>query len=390
VSNGLAIIMAEAVFVTRTATFLPHAPVENGRMEALLGTPGTRASRVRRVVLRQNGIVSRHYVVDPATGVPTFNNAQLTAEAVRQLCGDGFALSDIRCLVTGTSLPDQLMPNHAVMVHGEIGGPNCEVVATAGVCLSGLTALKYAWLAVRAGEHANAVATGSEIASLMMRAQRYSPELDRQADEVEAHGELAFEKDFLRWMLSDAAGAFLVEDRPRAVGPSLRIDWVDIFSYANELPVCMYAGAEKDANGRLRSWLDFSHDELGERSVLALKQDVRLLNAKVVEYCLVRPLRTLIPRRELHADSIRWFLPHLSSQYFAAPAEEALARVGLPIPRSRWFTNLETRGNTGSASMYLMVHDLYGSGRLQRGDRILCMVPESGRFSTGFMHMTVV
>jgi len=382
--------MADAAYITRTAAFLPHAPVDNDNMEAVLGTAGARASRVRRVVLRQNGIVARHYVVDPSTGAASFNNAQLTAQAVRQLCGDGFALNDIRCLVTGTSLPDQLMPNHAVMVHGEIGGPNCEVVATAGVCLAGLTALKYAWLAVRAGEHPNAVATGSEVASLLMRAQRYAPEFDRRAEEVEAHGELAFEKDFLRWMLSDAAGAFLVEARPREVGPSLRIDWVDIFSYANELPVCMYAGAEKESDGTLRGWLDFSHEELGDRSVLALKQDVRLLNANVVEYCLARPLRTLIPRRDLAADSINWFLPHLSSRYFAAPAEEALQRVGLPIPRGRWFTNLETRGNTGSASMYLMLHDLYGSGRLRRGDRILCMVPESGRFSTGFMHLTVV
>ena len=68
-----------------------------------------------------------------------------------------------------------------------------------------------------------------------------------------------------------------------------------------------------------------------------------MLNANVVEYCLARPLRTLIPRRELQADQIRWFLPHLSSQFFAAPVEEALKRVGLPIPRSRWFTEDSTR-----------------------------------------------
>ncbi len=381
--------MADA-YITRTAAFLPHAPVANDGMEAVLGTPGGRPSRVRRVVLRQNGILSRHYVVDPATGAPKYNNAQLTAQAIRDLCDDGFGLSDIRCLVTGTSLPDQLIPNHAVMVHGEIGGPNCEVVATAGVCLSGLTALKYAWLAVRSGEHPNAVATGSEVASLLMRAQRYAPELDRQVDEVETHPELAFEKDFLRWMLSDASGAFLVQNTMRERGPSLRIDWIDLFSYANELPVCMYAGAEKQEDGSLRSWLDYSHDEIGDRSVFALKQDVRLLNDNVVEACLARPLRTLIPRRALVADEVTWFVPHLSSKFFVGPAEDALRRAGLPIPRARWFSNLDTRGNTGSASMYVMLHELYGSGRLKRGNTILCVVPESGRFTTGFMHLTVV
>lgn len=378
------------VYITRTAVFLPHAPVANDDMEAVLGMAGGRPSRARRVVLRQNGIAARHYVIDPGTGVPSFNNAQLTAQAVRALFDEGFALSDLRCLATGTSLPDQLMPNHAVMVHGEIGGPNCEVVATAGICLAGLTALKYAWLAVRAGEHPNAVATGSEVASLLMRAQRYEPELDRCAQRIEAQPELAFEKDFLRWMLSDAAGAFLLEGSPRETGPSLRVDWIDLFSYANELPVCMYAGAEKDATGRLQSWLGLSHHELGDRSVFALKQDVRLLNARVVDACVTRPLATLIARRGLEAQAVDWFLPHLSSRYFAAPVEAAIARAGLPIPASRWFSNLDQRGNTGSASLYLMVHDLRASGRLRRGDRLLCLIPESGRFSTGFMHLTAV
>ncbi|HXF46795.1 MAG TPA: beta-ketoacyl-ACP synthase III [Burkholderiaceae bacterium] len=382
--------MAKTAFITRTGAFLPNEPVGNERMEQVLGLAGARPSRARRVILRSNGIVTRHYAIDPATGRRTHSNAALTAQAVRNLCGDEFALADIHCLVTGTSLPDQLMPNHAVMVHAELGNPACEVVATAGICLSGLSALKYAWLTVRAGEHENAVATGSEVASALLRAQRYAPEFDNQAELLVAHPELAFEKDFLRWMLSDGAGAVLVQDRPGAGTPSLRIDWIDLFSYAHELPVCMYAGTEKDAAGRLTSWLDCAHDELGARSVLALKQDVKLLNAHVVEYCLQRPLATLIERRGLTAADVDWFLPHMSSQFFAAPIEQALERVGFALPRSRWFSNLAQRGNTGAAALYLMLHDLVASGRLQRGQRILCLVPESGRFSTGFMHLTVV
>src|SRR5260221_13584604 len=58
------------------------------------------------------------------------------------------------------------MPNHAVMVHGELGAPVCEAVATAGVCLSGATALKYGWMSVVSGGARNAVVTGSGLAAV--------------------------------------------------------------------------------------------------------------------------------------------------------------------------------------------------------------------------------
>jgi 3-oxoacyl-[acyl-carrier-protein] synthase-3 len=382
--------MSKDVFITRTASFFPLAPVGNDGMEGLLGMTGGRPSRARKITLKNNGIKSRHYVIDPATGAVRYTNAQLTAEAVRRLTGDGFAIDDIACLSTGTSLADQLMPSHGVMVHGELGRHACEVIATTGVCVAGAAALKYAWLAVRAGEHPNAVATGSEIASVVFRSTRYAAETDRQVSELGERPELAFEKDFLRWMLSDGAGAFLLQDQPNPAGPSLRIDWLDILSYAHEMPVCMYAGAKKNADGTLTSWMQFSHEELGRESILAIRQDVKLLNANAVGYCLERPLARIAARRHLRPEEIDWFLPHMSSEYFRQPIANGLEKIGLPIPPERWFTNLTTRGNTGSASMYVMLDELVRSGRLRRGERILCFVPESGRFTSAFLHLTVV
>lgn len=382
--------MTRDVFITRTASFLPLAPVGNDAMEAALGQAGERPSRTRRITLRSNGITARHYVTDPATGAVRYSNAQLAAEAVRALADERFRLDEIACLSCGTSIPDQILPGHGVMVHGELGSAPCEVITTAGVCAAGATALKYAWLAVRSGEAANAVATASEAVSLNLRATRYAAETDRTADELEARPELAFEKDFLRWMLSDAAGAVLLQPAPAADGPSLRVDWIDIASYAHELPACMYAGAEKNDDGSLTGWARFPHEELGRRSVLAIKQDVKLLNAKIIEYCLDRPLGAIKARRGLTAEAIDWFLPHMSSEYFRQPIADGLARIGLPIPSERWFTNLATRGNTGSASFFLMLDELLRSGHLRRGQRLLALVPESGRFTSAYLHFTVV
>ena len=375
-----------AVYITRSASCLPNAPVENDAVEAILGQVGPRPSRARRVVQRSNGIRRRYYAIDPTTGRPTHSNASLTAQAVRGLLGDGFALEDLALLACGTSNPDQLMPNHAVMVHGELGASLCEAVATAGVCISGVTALKYAWMSVLTGAARNAVATGSETASLALRAQNYD---NARADDVaalEAQPQLAFDRDFLRWMLSDGAGALLLEPAPRP-GLNLRIEWIEVFSYAHELPACMYLGAKKQPDGSLAGWAQFPAREREAQDLFAIMQDVRLLNEAVADYTLVKPLARLKARRSLSADEVSWFLPHMSSEYFRAQVVEGLARAGLAIPPERWFTNLATVGNTGSAAFYLMLDELVKSGRVRHGERLLAFVPESARFSSAFVSL---
>jgi 3-oxoacyl-[acyl-carrier-protein] synthase-3 len=46
----------------------------------------------------------------------------------------------------------------------------------------------------------------------------------------------------------------LLQSQPRADGISLRIEAIELFSYAHKLPVCMYAGAQKDQEGNLVGW----------------------------------------------------------------------------------------------------------------------------------------
>jgi len=377
-------------YITRTGACLPNAPVENDDMERLLGQVGPKPSRARRTVLRSNGIVRRHYAIDPETLRFNDTNAGMTAKAVRALETPREPLPPVGCLACGTSMADQLMPGHAVMVQGELGWPGCEVVSTAGVCVAGMTALKYAVMAVLSGQHAAAVATGSELSSASMKAAAFSPEIEARADSLEEHPELAFEKDFLRWMLSDGAGAVLLERAPRADGVSLRVDWLDIVSYAGEMETCMYAGAVKRSDGRLEGWRCVPPDECLSASVMAVKQDVKLLHDAVVRYTVEKPLLELTTRRGLRASLIDHFLPHYSSLFFRDRLQAGLRRAGQDIPQERWFTTIGTCGNTGSASIYVTLDALFRSRRIARGERLLCFVPESGRFSSAYLHLTAV
>jgi 3-oxoacyl-[acyl-carrier-protein] synthase-3 len=377
------------VFINRISASLPHDPVDNEQMEARLGMVGGKPSRARKLVLRRNGIQQRHYVIDPQTGEPSMTNAQLSAAAIRGLVGDGFTLGSLDCLVASTSSPDQVMPGHGVMVHGELGNPPCEVATTAGICLCGMTALKYAWMSVASGESRNAVACGSEVASTLMQARNFNAEYESRVEELENHPEIAFEKDFLRWMLSDGAGAVLLQDRPNASGLSLRVDWLDILSFADQMPACMYAGAEMQ-DGSLRGWSRYDADERARHSLMAIKQDVKLLNDNIVKYTVVEALRRIMARRELRVADIDWFLPHYSSEFFRERLATGLAEVDLAIPMARWFTNLTRKGNTGAASIFIILEELFNGGQLRSGQKLLCYVPESGRFSSAFMHLTVV
>ena len=105
---------------------------------------------------------------------------------------------------------------------------------------------------------------------------------------------------------------------------------------------------------------------------------------------MTKPLKELVEKGQLKPEEISYFLPHYSSGYFRDKVYEGMKEAGCDIPQEQWFTNLSTKGNTGSASIYIILEELFHSGRLLKGEKLLCYIPESGRFSTAFMQLEVV
>jgi 3-oxoacyl-[acyl-carrier-protein] synthase-3 len=373
-------------YITRVSGFLPGEPVNNDKMESYLGFIGGKASRSKAIILRNNRILSRHYAINE-NGEVMYSNAEMTAEAVRMLWDAEFGHEQTEMLACGTTSPDFLLPSHASMVHGLLEGNRMEVLSNSGSCLAGFQGLKSVWMNVRCGLKKNGIATGSELMSLNMRSDFFEEESKRLA-ELEKEPYIAFEREFLRWMLSDGASAVLVENAPRGE-LSLRIDWMEATSYANELPVCMYMGGNKNENGLLGGWRTHTPEEWLSKSVFAIKQDTRLLSNYIV-HCGGRFLSELIPKYTLKTTEIDWFLPHLSSMFFEDKIDAELKNIGFEIPKDKWFTNLPSVGNVGSASVFFFLDELMKTGRLRKGQRILIMVPESARFSYGYAHLTVV
>lgn len=375
-------------YIVRTSTFFPNNPVSNEEMEEYLGYINNKPSKSKRIVLRNNGITNRYYALEKG-GKVTHTNAQMTALAVRGLFnGHPEGLDAIELLSCGTSSPDQLMPSHGVMVHGWLPETRAiEVVSPSGVCCAGMHALKYAYMAIKTGNVKNAIATGSERMSVSLKAEQFEEEVQKLI-ELEENPYISFEKEFLRWMLSDGASAFLMSDTKNEQGLSLRVEWLEGVSYAQEMEACMYMGSDKLKDGTLKSFHEYTAHELNEHSILSIKQDVKLLSEYIVPLG-GRKLKELFETKGMKPDDITYFLPHMSSNFFKSKIYERLEYNGIGIPYEKWFVNLSTVGNVGAASVYMMVDELFRSGKLKKDDKILLLVPESSRFSYMYGLLTV-
>ncbi|WP_149239495.1 beta-ketoacyl-ACP synthase III [Dyadobacter sp. 32] len=380
--------MSEA-YITRIAKFLPNEAVSNEEMEQYLGYINGKPSKSKAIVLRNNKIKSRYYAITK-DGTVTHTNAEMAALAVRALFADApDTLKEIDLLSCATSSADQLMPSHGVMVHGHLPETeSIEVVSPSGVCCAGMHAFKYAYMSVRLGEKVKAVSCASERLSSVLRSDQFEDEI-QQLIKLEQNPFLAFEKDFLRWMLSDGAGSFLVESKPNKDSISLKIEWIEGCSYANHEEACMYMGADKLPDGTLKSYKDYKPDEVLEKSILSIKQDVKLLGEKIVKLGFTK-LKNILIEKGVSMDDVQYFLPHLSSYFFESKIDEFFTENGIPIPKEKWFTNLDSKGNVGAASIYMMLEEVFNSGRLKKGEKILLAVPESSRFSYMFCLLTVV
>ncbi|MEI6487977.1 MAG: beta-ketoacyl-ACP synthase III [Bacteroidota bacterium] len=376
------------VYITNTSVFLPNNPISNDEMESYLGLINQNPSKSKGIVLRNNGIKNRYYALSKE-GLPTHTNAEMTALAVRALFDNKEeGLKSIQFLSCGTSSPDQMMPSHAVMTHGwlpETG--NIEVVSSAGVCCAGMHAFKHAYLAIKAGEKQNAVATGSERFSASLVSKIYEDEAQK-LKQLKIDPYISFDKEFLRWMLSDGAAAFLMSDIKNESGISLSVDWIEGYSFANELEACMYMACDKQKDGTLKSYLDFTQEELMNKSILSIKQDVKLLS-KYIILLGGQGLKDVLEKKKVNTSEIDYFLPHMSSDFFRSKIYDQLIVNGNEIPYEKWFVNLSSVGNVGSCSSYLMVNELFHSRKLKKGQKILMLVPESSRFSYVFALLTV-
>ena len=363
-------------YLTGFGSYLPGPAVDNDGIAARLGGHDAVTERIRRSILDSNGIKQRHYALDEQ-GEPTELNEELAVKALTAALDDrGIQPSDLRMLATATTMGDVLVPGFANMVHGRLGGGPMQLLSASGVCASSLAALDAVVSKIRLGDHPRGAVVASELPSRSLRQRRY----EGFKAGMDAH--------FLRWMLSDGAASVIVEFQPHPSKPSLRVDWIRQVSLAHDHAVCMRAGMTGDDTHVGGTWQDVGIAEAEAAGMFVLRQDVSMLDD--LAQAGIAQFEELVDTGLIDVTHLDHVLCHYSTNVFRDVAFEALRRRIPTLDTDRWFSNLETRGNTGSASIFIALEEAWRTGRFAPGETVLLAVPESGRFSFAFAHLTVV
>ena len=371
-------------YITGLGKFLPGEPVPADRMEDYIGSLGPAWDELRDKVVRNSGIRTRHYAIDEKQQT-IHTNATMSAAAVRDaLQNAGRDLTDIDFLGAATSFPDLVAPGIASMVHGELGNPPCEIRSTHGTCSSGMMALKDAYAQIRLGEAECAVACASEFTSRFMKSTRFDG-VGIDSSDLKLGTELAF----MRYMLSDGAGAMVLQPEPVPGRLNLRVEWISLTSYANTTPLCSYMG-KPDNTANSPYWGDYpTVAEAAADGALLLRQELRLLPG-LVRAC-VGEYEKLLEAGRFDPAKVRYMGAHYSSEALRPAVLKELERRKLPCPpQDQWFTNLHTVGNIGCASIYVILEELMRERPIEPGDQIMCFVPEAARWAISFMLLTAV
>lgn len=360
-------------YLTRTASHLPGPRIGNDEIARYLGTLEGEED-VKRRVLRMNGIVGRHYAQNDQQEA-TDDVYGLAAKAVQSLLRtqQGSNQSpDVTFLSAGTTYAPLAGPGIATLLHhrlqptGYLNHP-LEISSHGGICTSSAAALVGAIRSIETGQHKTAISVGSEHASEVLKSTAFVPVDDRDQHTDIRRSEW-FMSVFLRFMLSDGAGAFLFQNEPSTSGQSLRVDWTHSMSFAHSTELCM---------------------KMESRSA-RLSQDVSILSRHLFNSS-TEFLACAMQRHGESLDQYHIVLPHLSSFFFRRRMERVMQeQVRWPGHRVPYWTNLATVGNTGSASIYVMLDQYLREHSLTDGDRVLMFIPESGQFNYVLISLTVV
>lgn len=305
--------------IAGTGAYVPEKILTNHDLEKLVDTSD-------EWIRERTGIRERRVAADGEAA-----SDMAVAAARRALEAAGLTPADLDMIVVGTISADMPLPACAAFVQQKLGCSAIPAFDVAAACAGFLYALSIGDQFIRTGLHKNVLVVGVELLSRVLNW-----------------------KDRTTCVLfGDGAGAAVLCP---ASGDDRGVLSTRLYTDATLAEsLCIPAGGSREP-------VTPAAIEAGRTKVHMIGGDI----FKVAVRNLTSASREALEVAGLHADEVRWVVPHQANLRILSQVAQRL-----DIPMERFVLNIERYGNTSSASIPIALDEAVRDGRIRPGDTVL-------------------
>ncbi len=360
--------MSRPVYIAGSGTYLPGEPIPFELAETILGELTEAPQKIQNWLVRMKPVMAElldikylHYAIDPDTREFTDDNITMSVKAAKaalQLAGMQATEIDLICY--GSAHQDQ-MPTASVRIQEALGIETCLEFSVHANCTSAYKALFLAQELIKNGNNRNALVISSSMSSSELRAEYYNQEL------------LDKESLFLRWFLSDGAGAILLT-ADRDIAKEYELEYTYVESIGGNKPSLMF-------NQRPGYWMN--PKEEFEKGYHHLRQNFRnALSTDIFQEpdgsIFFKGFKRMLAKHKVPIDMIKMFQINMPTKHIVDSIIQEFNSLG--IPNETFYTKLDELGYNGPPMALVCLDKIIREENLNSGDYIASFVTEVSKF----------
>jgi len=350
-----------------TGSFLPGKPLTIDEVDCFLGPLTGAPVKIqkwleRMKVLMKELLEVEHYyfAIDPVTRAFTEDNITMSVKAAKlALSQANLKPADIDLIVYGSAHQDQ-MPTASVRIQEALGIEKCGELSIHANCTSAYKALLTAYDMLRLGRYKKALVVSSGISSSELRAEYYNQPLIKK------------EEAFLRYFLSDGAGAVILEATTENK-TGLYLQCANMESVGGNKPAAML-------NQRPAYWMNPKEEfESGKHHLAQMfNEQLRIHFNEEGGSVFYKGLKRMIADYQIPVEKVRFFQVNFPSKHISELVMEECESLG--IPKNKLYTKMSTMGYIGPPMVFVCLDQILREENLENEDIILSFVTEVSKF----------
>ncbi|MEY8352656.1 3-oxoacyl-[acyl-carrier-protein] synthase III C-terminal domain-containing protein [Lachnospiraceae bacterium 54-53] len=294
-------------------------------------------------LLKELGVETRFWASDPEDYTLNETQSEMMAKAIEEALLDSkVRKEDIDLLITSSTVPDYTLPTTATLVQELLEIKKCNAMEIHCGCVGALQAIDIAYSYIKCGKAKTAVIAAGNLMSTYWLRDWKNKEIQGMADQLNMA------------MFSDSASAIVIEaSEEEGI----------LFSFSESIGCGIEKGIFLDMGGAVYpgDQSDFAENRhKWNQKPRLIKKHGSTLSKHAME--------KLAEGTGMSIEDLKWIIFPQANPSLLMKDIEGLRSKGFPVEKIRY--NVNTAGNSATASLFHVLYEIERNGELADGDKI--------------------